>query len=398
MRGKPLFTLVVWVLLAALPAVGGAQQTPGVTDKEVVVGCTSPLSGPAAQWGATTLGLNAWAAFVNERGGVHGRKIKVLLRDDAYNPARAMANLQEMKGQVFAVVGLLGTAVISASKDFFAENKIPLVFPCGGNRTWEALPKDKLRYVFSSWTDYEDEAEFLTNYAVGQLGAKKLALFYQNDDYGKQALEGMKTALSKLSGRAEMVAAVPYEVTDRALDTHALKLKESGADTLILYPTMVHAGLILKGIAKIGYRPRIVSTANLGDPVMFQIAGELWEGVYVGGSASSGIPGVDPAADKVVEIIKNFDPKIAGKEFLGCYGALWMVYVVEGLQRTGRALTVEAFIRAMESIKDWRPEGIGAPVTYGPDRRHGVNGSRIQKAEKGRYVPLTDYVLYKPRF
>ena len=118
-----------------------------------------------------------------------------------------------MKGNVFAVCGLLGTAILNASKDFFAENKIPLITAYGDVRIWAELPKDKLKYVFVAYPDYEDEADYLTIYTVTKLGAKKIALFYQNDDYGKMALSGVKKGLEAVKGKAELAGAVPYEVS-----------------------------------------------------------------------------------------------------------------------------------------------------------------------------------------
>jgi branched-chain amino acid transport system substrate-binding protein len=375
-----------------------AATVQGVTDTEVTVGMSTPLSGPAALWGTTALGAKAWADYINDQGGVHGRKIKVIMKDDGYNPARAMANLTEMKGQVFAVNALLGTAIINATKDFFAENKIPLINAYADVRIWAKYPKDKLRYIFIGYPDYENEAEYLTTYAIQHLGSKKIALFYQNDDYGKMAMAGVNLGLKKHSGQASLVGTVPYEVTERALATQAQKLKETGADTLILYPTMTHGALILKEMAKLGYKPKVLVTFTLGDPIMYNIAGaEVWEGVYPASPANSGVPG-EKEVDRVIEILKKYDPKIAGKEYLAVFGATSMMYLVEGLKHAGRNLTPETMIKGMEMIKNWKPEGIGAPVTFAPDRHHGVNGSRVMRAEKGKHVPITDYTLFKPLF
>ena len=386
------------VLLLGIVFSTQAAPVPGVTDTEVVIGMTTPLSGPAALWGTTAQGAKAWADYVNDKGGVHGRKIKVILKDDGYNPARAMANLTEMKGQIFAVNALLGTAVANATKDFFADNKIPLITVYANVRIWANLPKDKLKYVFVSYPDYENEGEYLATYAFKNLGAKKLAIFYQNDDYGKEALQGAKQGLSKLPGKPELAGAVPYEVTERALATHAQKLKETGADTLLIYPTMNHGALILKEAAKIGYKPKVVACFTLGDPMMYGLAGaEVWEGVYPAAPAHSGIPG-EPEADRAIEILKKYDPKLAGKEYLALFGAMSMMHLVKGLENAGKDLTPDSLIKGMEMIKNWKPEGIGAPVTYAPDRHHGVNGSRMLKAEKGKHVPVSDYTIYKPLF
>ena len=187
-------------------------------------------------------------------------------------------------------------------------------------------------------------------------------------------------------------------MTERALATHAQKLKEGGADLLLLYTSPSHGPLILKEMAKFDYRPKVIATFTLGDPIMYKLAGaDVWEGVYPAVPANSSIPG-EPAADKVIEILKKYEPKIVGKEYLALFGAVSMMHTVEGLKNAGRNLTPEAMIKGMEMIKNWKPEGLGAPVTYAPDQRHGVNGSRLSHAEKGTHVPISDYVIYKPRF
>ena len=224
MRRSACWIGILLLLLATAPSTAWAQASvAGVTDTEVVVGWTTPLSGPAALWGVTGLGGAAWAEYINSQGGIHGRKIKVLLKDDGYNPTRAIANLQEMKGNVFALCGLLGTAVLNAAKDFCPENKIPLITAYGDVRIWAREPKDKLRYIFIAYTDYEDEAEYITTYALNKLGSKKIALFYQNDDYGTIPLAAVKYRLSKHN--MKFVAAIPVEPTERDLSSQIAKLK-----------------------------------------------------------------------------------------------------------------------------------------------------------------------------
>jgi hypothetical protein len=132
---------------------------------------------------------------------------------------------------------------------------------------------------------------------------------------------------------------------------------------------------------------------------MYTVAGkELWEGVYVNGPAGSGIPGAEPAADRVIEILKKYEPKIAGMEYMSIVGATGLMYALEGIKNAGRNLTVESMIKGMEMIKDWKPEGMGAPVSFSPDRRDGVNGIRLMQAREGKHVPITDYVVFKPKF
>ena len=395
---KKIFGLILSVVFL-LPALSHAAPVAGVTDTEVTIGITLPLSGPAALWGTgASYGAQAWANYINDKGGIHGRKIKIMLRDDGYNPVRALANLKEMQGKIFLMAGLLGTAMINTTRDFFPENKIPLTFPNGNVRIWEGYPKEKMHWIFVSYPDYEDEAGFLAGYAIKNLGAKKISLFYQNDDMGKMALKGLNQTLSKFQGRTSLGATVPYDVTERSLATHAQKLKEAGADFLMLYTTPTHGALILKEAAKIDYRPKVLSSFTLWDPIQYKLTGaDLWEGAYIAAPPYSSLPG-EPEADRVLAILEKYEPKIAGMECLALSGMIGVAYAAEGLKNAGRNLTPEALIKGMEMIKNWKPEGMGAPVSFGPNKRHGVNASRIMRAEKGKHVPITPFEIFKPLF
>ncbi len=291
MKLEILGTMLFVTALGATPALA-QSNAPGVSDTEVIIGMTTPLSGPAAAWGTTALGAEAWANHVNEQGGVNGRKIKIVLKDDGYNPGRAVANVNEMKDSVFALVGLLGTAVCNANKDNVADAKLPTVWTFCNPQVWAKQPKAKVHTVFQVYPDYTDEGEFLAQQAAKLVGAKKIAIFYQNDDYGKGGLEGVRHGVAKLGGAAALSAEVAYEVADRELSTHALKIKESGADAVIFYSTATHGAGLIKEMAKAGYRPKIFASFPLGDRhVMFRLLGELWEGAYY--NVTGAVPG-DP--------------------------------------------------------------------------------------------------------
>ena len=222
-----------------------------------------------------------------------------------------------------------------ASKDFFGENDIPLITAYGDIRIWTRVSPKSLKYAFITYPDYEDEGKYMTTWAVKNLGSKKVAAFYQNDDYGKKGLAGVKKGLAATGGRAKLVGAVPYEISERALSTHALKLKESGADTLVMYADPTHAAIITKTMAKVGYQPKVLASFPLADAIMYKIAGPTWEGTYVGLPGNSGLPGTDPDADRVADILKKYNPKIKGKEFLALFGATSMMHLAEGLKNAG---------------------------------------------------------------
>jgi branched-chain amino acid transport system substrate-binding protein len=383
------------LVISSAPA---AAAVPGVTDTEITIGLTGPLSGPAAAWGTIPLASEAYAQHVNAQGGVHGRKLKLILKDDGYNPGRAVANLNELKDQVFAVIGMIGTACLNANKDLVAEAGLPLVFPLGNVQVFAKQPKEKVKTVFQAYPDYTDEGEFLVTQAAKLEHVKKVAAFGQNDDYGKLGVDGVKKGLTKLPD-AKLVAEVYYEVTDRELGTHALKIKESGADAVILYSTPTHAAGLIKEMAKVGYRPKIFSSFTLYDrDTMFRLLGDLWEGAYF--DSTQALRG-EPPADRYIEIVTKIDPKLKGREGFCVQGAADVAILVEGLKRAGRNLTRESFIKAMESIKDYTSNGLNAAITFGPDRHHGYNAVRLMRAGKSAdssVKQITDYQIFPPKY
>jgi len=393
------FGVLLLVLVMSATSAWAQAKVPGVTDTEVVIGATTPLSGPAAAWGTTALGAEVWAKYVNEQGGIHGRKIRMELKDDGYNPGRSVANVNEMKDSVFALVGLLGTAILNATKDNVAEARLLTIWPYGNPQVYAKQPREKVKYVFMVYPNCEDEAEFLVQQAAKLEKAKKVAVFFQNDDYGKGGLEGVKRGVRGLGGAVSIAAEVSYEPADRELGTHALKVKDSGADTVIFYSTTTHGAGLIKEMAKVGYRPKIFAAFPLGDRhTMFRLLGDLWEGAYY--DVTGAVRG-EPEADRIIEILLKLDPKLKGREDFALAGSVAMMAVVEGLKRAGRNLTRDSYVEAMESIKNWTPEKLTAPITWGPNRRHGLNAVRLQRAVKaadGSFTTITGYQIFQPQF
>ena len=227
---------------------------------------------------------------------------------------------------------------------------------------------------------------------------KKVAVFGQNDDYGKLGMDGVKKGLTKLPD-VKLVAEVFYEVTDRELGTHALKIKESGADAIIIYSTATHAAGLIKEMAKVGFRPKIFSSFTLYDrDTMFRLLGDLWEGAYF--NTTQALRG-EPAADRYIEIVTKIDPKLKGREGFCVQGAADVAILVEGLKRAGKNLTRESFMKAMETIKDYDDNGLTAGVTFGPDRHHGYNAVRMMRAGKAAdssVKQVTGYQIFPPKY
>ncbi len=384
------------VVVAGLAMTVAAQPAErGITPTEIVVGTTMPMTGPAALWGTGVGGgIDAWLRHINAQGGINGRRFRFIIRDDAYLPPRAVANVRELveRDGIFALVSQIGTANCFAVRDYAVENRVVWITPACGADMWAGM-RERNRHLFVTYPSYTDEGVYLTTYAIENLRARNIAVFYQNDLYGQQGLLGVKRGVHGKAAR--LVAQVSYEVTDAEVAAQALKLKESGADTLILYATPRHGALIVREIARIGFRPTLVSTFTLLDPVMFALAGDAWNNVYL----ASYIPliGQDPKVDAVNAILTRINPALARNPFNAIAGVSFVEPFLEGVRRAGPNLTKDRLVEAMESIRNWDGEVIRG-VTFTRESRQGINRLFMVKSERGQYQKLSDWWTYPRKF
>ncbi|MDQ7064802.1 MAG: ABC transporter substrate-binding protein, partial [candidate division KSB1 bacterium] len=380
---------VVLAVFAVTLGVGCAKKGQrGVTDTEIVIGQWGPQTGPAALWGAVARGTAAYFKMINEEeGGIHGRKIRYIYRDDAYQPAKTKAVVKEMVENegVFAFVGGVGTAPGMAVKDYLVQNKVPWVGPASGSSHWAYPPNE---YIFAVYPLYFDEATIMVDYAVNTLKKTRIAMIYQNDDYGKGGLVGAKMALEKHG--LDFVATATTQIMDTDLSSHILKLKEAGAEVVIMYLLPKQAAISLGTAAKLGFKPQWMTTSTLSDmSLMHNITKGLWEGVIFANFAE--MPDSDhPLMKKYREAAKKYAPDERWGVFFAA-GFLFAEPMVEGLKRAGKDLTVESFIEAMESIKDFK--GIGPTITFGPNQRQGTRSVFLSQCVSATEAKqLTDWM------
>jgi len=379
--------LVGTILLSVFIGTGDcADKIRGVTDTEVIIGPWGPQTGPAALWGAVGRGTAVFFELINERGGIAGRRLKYVLRDDAYQPSKTKAIAKEFVENigVFGIVGGVGTASGMAVRDYLMENKVPWVGPATGTTHWT---NPLHRYLFGVYPLYKDEAYLLTKYAVEQMGIKKIGFFYQNDDYGKEGLEGAKECLDKRG--IKLVATVPVEVTDTDLKTHALKLKESGAEAVILWILPKHAAIMLQTAKAAGFQPQWIATSTLSDaPMMLNITKGLWQGVVF----ANLLNWESPLVSKYMDAQKKYAPTEQNTGIFFLAGFFFAEPMVEGLKRAGKDLNPESFVKAMESIRNWN-DWLGHDCTFTPEDHQGNRSIYIGKcAEGGKTIRMTDWL------
>lgn len=378
----------------------GVWAEEGVTDTEIHIGQWGPQTGPAAPWGSVARGTDAYFKMINAEGGIHGRKLIHHMFDDSYNPAKTKAGVKQLQEDVgmFAWVSGVGTAPGLAVKDYLMERKIPWIGPSAGSLHWITPPE---KYLFAVYPLYYIEAKALCRYAMETLGKKRIAIAYQNDDYGKNGVKGAAAQLEKQG--LKLVAEVPVQLKDTDMKPHVMELRKSEADAALLWVAPGHAVRIIGTSKAMNFAPQWMSTSTCSDfPMMFHISKGLWEGVIAATFAE--LPDSDyPLLQKYKK--EAFDKFAAKDERWGLFfyaGIAFSEPLVEGLQRCGKDLTRERLVEQMEGIEGLK--GIGGEIGYKPLDLNDPYGSRqggkgtflVQCLEGGKSKKLSDWI--KPEY
>ncbi len=379
--------LIFTLIMATFSGCSKSEKTRGVTDREIVIGQWGPQTGPAALWGAVARGTAAYFKMINDEGGINGRKIRYIYRDDAYQPAKTKAIVKELveKEGVFAFVGGVGTSGGMAVKKYLAQHHVPWVGPSTGSLHF-CYPPEK--YLFSVYPTYSDEASILVDYTINSLDMKNIAFIYQNDDYGKEGLIGAQ--LSMKQNEMEFVEITAINPVDTDLSSHILKLKEAGADAVIMYLMPKQAAISLGTAMKLDFKPQWIASSTLSDiPLMFAVTKGLWKNVIFS-SISEASDGGNPLVEKYKKAQQKYAPDEKWTTFYYA-GFVFAEPLIEGLKKAGRNLTPETFVKAMESIKNFK--GIGPEVSYGPGIRRGVKSIYLAKCVSAfGSEKLTDWI------
>jgi branched-chain amino acid transport system substrate-binding protein len=319
----------------------------GVTDKEIVIGQFAAISGPAALLGQRMqLGMQAYFNAVNAQGGVNGRTIKLLTRDDGYEPDKAAAAVKALirEDKVFALAGSVGTPTGLAALPILTEEQVPLVGLFTGA---QALREPFNRQVFHVRASYFDETERIVQHLT-TLGIKKIAVFYQNDAYGKAGLEGMVRALTKRKLKAVATGTVERNSVDvvKSLET-ILKAEPEAVVQISAYTSS--ASFIKQARAK-GYGGQFFNVSFVGSKALADELGDVGAGVVI----SQVVPFPYTANSAVVRDYQQRMAEIGQKEFdfSSMEGYLTARVLVEGLRRAGRNLSRESLISGLESMHD----------------------------------------------
>jgi branched-chain amino acid transport system substrate-binding protein len=253
LMNKRMVLVSVGAFALAGPALAQKKYDPGATDTEIKLGNTTPYSGPASAYGTNGRAAAAYFRMINDRGGVNGRKITFISYDDAYSPPKTVEQVRKLveSDEVLALVQTLGTATNSAIMKYTNAKKIPQLFVATGGTKFG--DPQHFPWTMGFQPNYQSEGRVYAKYILANHPAGKIAVLFQNDDYGKDVLKGLKDGLGAKSSM--ITAETPYETGDPTVDSLVVRLQASGADIFVNIATPKFAAQAIKKVAELGWKP-----------------------------------------------------------------------------------------------------------------------------------------------
>jgi branched-chain amino acid transport system substrate-binding protein len=387
--------VIVGVVLGivAVAAVASAQkETRGVTKTEIVLGMHTDLSGPAATYGVSSSNaVKMRFDEANEKGGIHGRKIRLVVEDTQYQVPRAVQAGTKLitRDRIFAMVAGLGTPMNNALFKDQLDAGVPNLFPLSAARSMFE-PFHKLKFYGAA--TYVDQVRAGINYFVSKKGKKAVCAMYQDTDFGKEVLDGVQAQIDKL--KLKLVETVTHKPTDQDFTAQITKLKSAGCDLVVL-GTIVRDSIVPYATArKIGWTDvDFLGSAASYDLFVAAAQGGVTEGLYAMGLTDMPYrdtfsPTAQAWFDRYKERYK-VDPNIGA-----IYGHVAADLTAVALEKAGPELTLDTFIRAMESVRGYRDIFNGPEVNFGPDKHQGASSSFLAVVKGGRWVRLTDPLTF----
>lgn len=343
-------------LMVSMPAMAEKKYSPGASDTEIRIGNTMPYSGPASAYGAIGKAEAAYFAMINEQGGVNGRKINFISLDDGYSPPRAVEQTRKLveQDEVLLIFGSLGTPSNSAIHKYMNAKKVPHIFLATGATKW-GDPKN-FPWTMGWQPNYQSEARIYGQYLLQNKPAAKIGVLFQNDDYGKDYLKGLKDSLGDKAAKM-IVMEASYEVSDPTVDSQIVSLKGSGADTLLTFATPKFAAQAIRKTFDIGWKPlHILNNVSASVSAVLAPAGldkskDIITAYYLKDPTDPQWA-KDPAVQFWQSWMKKYNPGADPSDNFNVFGYNVAANLVYVLKTCGDDLTRENIMRVAASMKD----------------------------------------------
>jgi branched-chain amino acid transport system substrate-binding protein len=388
--------------LVALTGAGGvamAENAPGVTATEIRIGQTMPYTGGTSAYGVIGRTDAAFFKMINDGGGINGRKIVLFSEDDGYNPAKAIEVTRKLIEQdhVAFIFNTLGTPSNTAIQKYLNDNKIPQLFTNSG--------ADKFgNYKEFPWTigyqaSYRTEAQIYAKYIGKVRPDAKIAILYQNDDFGKDYIAGFKDVLGSRY-RDMVVKEASYESSDSTVDSQIITLQASGADTLITAATPRFAEQTIRKVHSLGWKPMhflaqvSTSISAVLEPVGLEKSLGIISAEYQkdpGDSAFKDDPGLNQWRDFMRQYMPDADPTDGTFYIAGFDASVMLVHV---LKQCGNDLSRENIMRQAANLKNLQLPGLlpGIRINTGPTNYHPVRQLQLMRWDGHSWVRFGEVV------
>ena len=355
------------VALASQSALAQKVYDTGASDTEIKIGNIEAYSGPASAYGMIGKTEEAYFKMINDAGGVNGRKINFISYDDAYSPPKTVEQTRKLieSDEVFLIFNALGTPTQSAVQKYQNTKKVPQLFVATGASKWND-PKD-FPWTMGFQPSYRVEARIFAKYILKNKPNAKVAVFYQNDDFGKDYLAGVKDVFGDKASKL-IIAEESYETSEPSIDSHIVKLKDAGADVFVNISTPKFAAQAIKKIAEIGWKPmHLMTDVSISIGSVMKPAGfDASEGVLSAGylkDASDPQWKNDEGMKKFMAFADKYMPGVNVADSNTVYGYAAAQTMVQVLKQAGDTLTRENVMKQAASLKAFAPDTLVSGIT-----------------------------------
>jgi len=381
-------TLAALVALAFASGAAIAQQQ-GVTKNEILIGTIQDLSGPLAGYGKQARnGMQLRVDELNEQGSIHGRKLRLLVEDDGYDPKKAVLAAQKLVNQdkIFVMAGHLGTAQNMAAMPVQFEKGVINFMPITAAREMYE-PFHKLKYSFAA--TYYDQMRTTVPKLVKDKGIKKPCIIYQDDDFGLEVLRGAEAGLKTVN--MELAEKTSYKRGATDFSSQVARMKGAGCDMVVLGTIIRETIGTVAESRKTGFSPTFIGSSAVYSDLIHKLGGKAMDGVYATMTVQH--PYLDEASDKIRFWANKYKTKFnEDPTVFSVYGYNIVDMFIQAAQKAGPNLTTDSFVKTMDGMS-FPPDIFGgAPQSFGPNKRLGSEVSRLSMIENGKWKVISDYV------
>jgi branched-chain amino acid transport system substrate-binding protein len=392
MKLNAAFVLAALATSGMIATPAQAQKAPppqGVSATEITLGSIQDLSGPIAGFGKQSrLGMMLAVDEINEQGGIHGRKIKLIVEDSAYDPKKAVLAAQKLVNQdkIFLMAGHIGTAQNMAAMPVQFEKNVINFLPITAAREMYE-PLHRLKYSFAA--TYYDQMRLTLPKLVKDKGAKKVCSIYQDDDFGLEVERGAEAGLKTMG--MEMTEKTTYKRGATDFSSQVAKLQSSGCDFIVMGTIIRETIGTIATARKLGYNPTFMASSAGYTDLIHKLGGAAMNGLYA--TMTSQHPYLDDASKPVQFWASKYKTKFnEDPTVFSVYGYLIIEAFAKGAAKAGKNLTTDSFIKAMDTVSEPADMFGSAPYSFTATKRLGNDLSRLSQITDGKWKVISDYV------